>query len=62
MSSLGFNCPIQVLNESRHHAEGLDSHLNVIGLMKKMTIFLIFSQGGDLVNFMKNSLNFFVSN
>ena len=35
VSSLGFNCPISVLNESRHHAEGLDSHLSVIGLMKK---------------------------
>ena len=41
-----------------HHAEGLDSHLSVISLMKKMTIFPILSQGGDLVNFVKNSLNF----
>ena len=29
-----------------HHAEGLDSHLSVISLMKKMTIFPILSQGG----------------
>ena len=41
-----------------HHAEGLDSHLSVVGLMKKMTTFPILSQGSDLVNFVKNSLNF----
>ena len=45
------------MNLSRHHAKVLDSHLSVIGLMKKGH-FLIFSKGNDLVNFVENSLNF----
>ena len=38
------------------HAEGLDSHLSVIGLVKKKEPFFVFSQGSDLVNFVKNNL------